>query len=221
MNLTIDDILKNSYVISIDPNRFCRFKEIFLRNGITNIPSLYKGFKLKPGTYYGCTLKQPSILCCLTHLSIIKLAQINNLPFVCIFEDDAFPIKNIISEMNNVLHDTPDDIDVMKLGWTVMRDKEYRTYSDKLLVNTNTFGAHAYVVFKKYYNSYVDQFEIDPGSDTLVLNNKNKKIYTTKENLFIQYNYQEDNQIHNLKSINFIKEHGINVNNYDFNILNK
>ena len=98
MNLTIDDILKNSYVISIDTNRFCRFKEIFLKNGITNIPSLYKGFKLKLGTYYGCTLKQPSILCCLTHLSIIKLAQINNLPFVCIFEDDAFPIKNIISE---------------------------------------------------------------------------------------------------------------------------
>ena len=53
----------------------------------------------------------------LSHASLVRLAQSLNLPFICIFEDDAYPSKNIINDLTSVLTDLPDDIDVLRLGW--------------------------------------------------------------------------------------------------------
>jgi GR25 family glycosyltransferase involved in LPS biosynthesis len=31
-----------------------------------------------------------------SHIEVVKLAKKNNLPYICIFEDDAYPQKDIV-----------------------------------------------------------------------------------------------------------------------------
>ena len=121
MTIDIKTLLTNSFVISIDNNRLNRFYRIFSHYNLnTPMPKHYYGFNVKSLICNNNIKKKwpdSAIKGSLSHASLVRLAQSLNLPFICIFEDDAYPSKNIINDLTSVLTDLPDDIDVLRLGW--------------------------------------------------------------------------------------------------------
>ena len=75
------------------------------------IPHRFYGFKnpdIKSGPYK----------CMMSHAALIKLAKSLNLPFICIFEDDAYPCNNIYDKLKLFLSDIPNDARLLILGWS-------------------------------------------------------------------------------------------------------
>ena len=85
------------------------------------------------------------------------------------------------------LTDIPDDIDVLKLGWTRTKNKRLEKITDRL-DRRITYGAHSYIVFNKYYDAYLHRFNKRPNADDYVINSWCYNIYTTNKCLFIQLN---------------------------------
>lgn len=51
-----------------------------------------------------------------SHLMIVSMAKTMQLPFVCIFEDDAVGCINCKNKLEQVLNNIPEDTDVLMLG---------------------------------------------------------------------------------------------------------
>lgn len=155
------------------------------------------------------------MLCCISHYSLISLAYSLQLPFICIFENDAIPCKNCIDILSNALHALPDDIDVLKLGWTAMRNQP-EALNDLFLANACTWGAHAYVIFNKYYQKALHIYSNDAGCDGLVLNNfKDSNILTTRKNLFIQFDVKQyKNTLHGNRKLEYLNKLNVKVDDY-------
>lgn len=45
MDITVDQLIENSFVISIDSKILCRFNSIFSNAGFTALPKPFSGFK--------------------------------------------------------------------------------------------------------------------------------------------------------------------------------
>ena len=88
MKIDINNLLENSFYITIDNRKAVVIDEFFKQNNMLPIPHRFYGFKnpdIKSGPYK----------CMMSHAALIKLAKSLNLPFICIFEDDAYPCNNI------------------------------------------------------------------------------------------------------------------------------
>ena len=113
-----------------------------------------------------------------------------DLPFICIFEDDAYPCKDLTNKLQTVLDNVPEDCDLLKLGILDCFNKNNGNIvvNEFLEKNECTYGSHAYVVFKRYYDKYFKNIFKDPVADCLAMNDKTSNIYNTIKPLFIQYN---------------------------------
>ena len=109
MKLTVDDILSHSFVITIDKERHSLFKRIFKAHG------LYKPY---PRKLQGVTIwyNSPQYNCSLSHKAAIEKAKKLDWPYVCIFEDDAYPVTGIKEELEKYLSEIPDDCAVLTFG---------------------------------------------------------------------------------------------------------
>lgn len=115
---------------------------------------------------------------------MIRHAQLMNYPYVLIFEDDALPCLNFNNKIQKYLQHIPDDIHILKLGYSRpcnINDKDY--FINNLYNTKKTFGAHAYIIFKNYYSEYFRIFSEHPFSDHQVFNSD--KSYSTKDIMFI------------------------------------
>ena len=56
--------------------------------------------------------------CAISHLEIVKLAKFNYLPFVVIFEDDAYPLIKLNTELKKYLSVIPADAGIVLFGWS-------------------------------------------------------------------------------------------------------
>ena len=91
MKLNLKDVLKHSFVITIDDKRFNDFKAIFKYHKLSPMPKRFQGTTLwyNSGKYN----------CYLAHRNAILKAKKLNWPYVCVFEDDAYPINGVVWEM--------------------------------------------------------------------------------------------------------------------------
>ena len=85
-------------------------------------------------------------------LSIIKLAKYLDWPYVCIFEDDAYPCRDCVKHLQQYLNDVPDDASFVVLGWSYLHGKA-KEFGDKKYVKLNgLWGTTAFIVFRDYYD---------------------------------------------------------------------
>lgn len=182
MDISIEELFENSFVLTIDDNRLSRFYNFLRAEGIDVLPKKFMGFTNgNLGGVENCTLG---------HISMIKMAKALDLPFIFIFEDDAYPIDNLKQKLDIYLKGIPDDAYVLKLGWWY--NYKLSNLNNKFnLSNDNTWGTHAYIIFKNAYDFYLNEYNKDLklAADWFFkkMSDANKKVAVSKELLFIQY----------------------------------
>ncbi len=109
--LSITDAFKNSYVISIDQKKLDDFYTIFRKsfNGVP-LPKLHQGSCDK-------RLTGPQN-CAKSHVDIVRQARYLGLPYVMIFEDDAYPCVDAYNTMQRYLNFIPTHARLVLLGWS-------------------------------------------------------------------------------------------------------
>ena len=101
MDILVDNLFSNAFVLSIDNSRIELIKKIFwyhqlkfpkVFNGYTNngLDFLFYGYQPDKQRLYANAYN-----CSLGHTAIIKMAKCLDLPYVLVLEDDAYPCKDI------------------------------------------------------------------------------------------------------------------------------
>lgn len=191
-HLTIQQMLENSFVISINDDQLDFFYKVFEKSGLNPMPKFFEGIKTKQIKDYTCEVPKKChsvINCMMSHLFLVRLAKYLDLPFICIFEDDAYPCKDILVELERQLKNIPNKIKLLTLG-----NIRFKAHKEKLYTSTGNYikvkynhGSHAYIVFKEGYDDYINVVNTENAIADLVFE-KMPQIYSTNENLFIQAN---------------------------------
>ena len=113
-DITAKELLQHSFVITIDNERFKWFKKVFKFHNLTPIPSKMEGV-----TYW---FNSAQYNCYLSHKKAILTAKKLKWPYVCIFEDDAYPCNNVVEEIDKHLKELPNDCKVLALGNIMLWD---------------------------------------------------------------------------------------------------
>jgi hypothetical protein len=179
MKLSIEDIFKYSYCLTVDDDSY------------QYLCGVFKYFKLPiPKKHRGIINNEKGPTCCyIGHLSLVMMARTLDLPYITIFEDDAYPCIDIINGLNFHLEDIPDDCGILSYGHSSR--KGWITDCGKYCIfNEKPTGAHAYTVFKSAYDDFIASLEKEEISDRAMkgINFKDSKIkpYWTYRCLFIQ-----------------------------------
>ncbi len=196
--INIDDFISNSYVLSIDQKRQDLIKMIFNYYDIP-IKGVYTGFRnnftqmFKNDKY--ANIYSGALNCSLGHLAIIKMAKCLDLPFVVIFEDDAYPCIDIKTKLIKYLSQIPDDADIVSLGVSRIKGQQQNVSVYFSKVDGEVNGSQSYIIFKKAYNRYIDYYNShqNVASDVIMNTFSCCNFYRTNENLFIQYNHSKSN----------------------------
>ena len=181
-DITAKDLLQHSFVINIDEERLKWFKKVFKFHGLEPLPRKFPGVTL----WYN----SPQYNCYLAHKNAILKAKKLKWPYVCIFEDDTYPCNGAMNEIDKYLKLLPEECQVLSLG-TIMAWGG-KNYDDNFCNSFQSYGAHAYVVFKDAYDKYVELLDKFPEGDGALYAPKNDifpkdAFFIPKKNLFIQY----------------------------------
>ena len=174
--------MKHSFVITIDETRLEWFKKVFKFHGLEPIPRKFQGVTL----WYN----SPQYNCYLAHRNAILKAKKLNWPYVCIFEDDAYPVNHVMGKLDLLLEELPDDCNVFVLGQIMLWD--IRGESGNFYSSFKSYGGHSYVVFKEAYDKFIGMLDKAPEGDGAFYSRMDDilpkdSFYIPKENLFIQY----------------------------------
>lgn len=178
----MDEFFKNSFAISIDKDRYNLLVKIFDNTfGIGNHPKLFTG----------CTNKELSgpQKCKLSHVTIVKKAKQMNLPFVVLFEDDAYPCIDAKRKLEGILYGIPANTNLLLLGWSNYNKGKSQNFSNNINLLTTIFsGSHSYILFKNGYDKFLNYQLSNPKStaDCYIYNNVGTS-FVLKTPLFIQY----------------------------------
>ena len=219
MKIEVADMLQNSFVISVNEQRRAQFCQAFNSYNLSPLPKLFNGFTIPNGIYKDSGIIKTSNVCnCLiSHVAIVKMAQSLNWPFVCIFEDDAWPCKNIADKLGKVLSHLPDQIDLLKFGHFGSL-KDVQQYDENFSI-IQTYGSHAYIVFKHYYDRYVDLSKKDLHIDRLAMNSsKGYLVLSTNEMLFAQNDFRLKDTIHDNSMYHHLLRNQGWLKDFDFNM---
>jgi len=97
----------------------------------------------------------------MSHAAVIKTAKALDLPFVCIFEDDAFPAIDVVSKLKTNLMNIPSYTKILLIGWL---DEFSRVRRENGFFGVgNAYGSHAYIVFKSGYDEYLAAYKKNPN----------------------------------------------------------
>lgn len=171
--------LNNFYCLSISDQRYNYTNSIFKKYGLPNLIK-YEGFT---------NLDKKERCCLFGHMSLVMIARYLKLPYIFIFEEDAYPRKDIKIKMEYYIQNRPSDCGILVFG----RNGEFGEISikgDYHIVKQRPFGAQAYLVYEKCYNDLIKSFEKEKIADIALKGNNfpQYKPYWTNENLFIQKN---------------------------------
>ena len=181
-------MLDNSFVITIDDKRYQNFCKRFEFVGLNNpLPKKFIGFQIQNGVYRESGfIKTKNICnCWFSHIAIVSMANALGWDFVCIFEDDTLPANDVASRLDEILSDVPDDADIIKFGHLGVFDDKPITEYDKIFDIRETRGSHAYVIFKRFYDKFIEITKRDILIDHTPMNDKTSNILTTKDLLFV------------------------------------
>ena len=205
MKIDINDLLKNSFVISIDNSRIELMNKIFLRH-LLKCPKVFNGFSNKSSQNLFAKYnvekriqKAGAYNCSLSHAAVIKMAKCLQLPFVCIFEDDAYPCNDIMQQFKIYLSNIPDDAQCIILGWSRKPNKtiNYNAFFDKVIGDIN--GSHSYIIMASGYDNYLQTYVKDqyiPADCILPIMTQHKYTYCSKKCMFIQINLKKSMNNH-------------------------
>jgi len=170
---------ENFYCLSIRQDRYSVLCKNFEKFGLP-IPKMFEGFR--------CDEKAEK--CCLFgHMSLIMMARALDFPHIFIFEDDAYPRKDVVERMSHYIDNRPANCGVLVLGRNGEAGPISR-HGDYHIVVHRPFGAHAYLVYKSAYDEILSSMEKAKIADIALKgeNFTNVKPYWTNEYLFIQKN---------------------------------
>ena len=225
MNLSIDKILQNSFVITINEDRFNAFSTEFKKHGFTTLPQKFIGFEVSDryllntfrpianlvnsplrGELEHNLSKMHSICNSASHFAIVQHALLQGLPFVAIFEDDAVPVPGCIEKLYEFCSNIPDDTDILRLGYLKsIRQMNCKGHARSNVVSNhfvieNYLGSHAYVVFSKHYMRFLETSKDHPKCDYERINpSPDKIVYALEESLFDQINIMDAPVMHSYK----------------------
>ena len=201
MKFSVKDILDNSFAVSVNPYRARCIREVFSYYGLPK-PMIYNGFR-------NCDLKQlfngdekhrqryaNAYNCSLSHTGVIKMAKCLDLPYVAIFEDDAYPCRDIYKKLEEYSSNIPDDAGLVVLGWSRLVGKRISNNDVYSEFSGKVYGSHAYIIFKSAYDKYLEYYHKHPKvASDMMFNIKPSpfKVYIANKCLFIQYNFQRSN----------------------------
>lgn len=124
MKINSTELLKNSYALTINQRRFDLLCKTFEKCRI-DPPSRIAGIRNRSICGGSC--------CSIGHRTIVQAAKIMDLPYVCIFEEDAYPRPDCRDYIDKALADVPDDAECVVLGWsriTKNARKQHGQYMD-------------------------------------------------------------------------------------------
>lgn len=176
----VDKFFEHAFYITVDRDREVRFLNRFFRKfGCT--PRRWEGFRLRISGRGNIAI---------THMSIVKMAKALDWPYVCIFEDDAYPRADARDMLRHCVMNFPDDASIVYLGWVRVqskRDRNIEAYGDCWTgIDAKVVGAHAWVIFRKAYDEFIDRVHtIDEHVDISMSNFGGQ--YRTRDPIFIQY----------------------------------
>lgn len=176
--ISIDDLFNNSLMISIDDERFNLVNTIFSDYSLPS-PKKIEGIKDK-----NCS---GPVNCLRSHRKAVMYAKEHNLPYVLIFEDDAYPCNLIIDKLKLICDNFPTNINILILGWSQLQQRNKQPLSSMYnKIQTLVSGSHAYIIFKSGYDEYLELTKkINVTADGIL--SKNKCSYIFSEPIFIQY----------------------------------
>ena len=217
MYLTTSQIMQNSLVVSIDNERFLAFQEAFQKEKL-QVPKKFVGYEIMNKSFISQfqsfrymlldkrrgvvkqDMKIKNAICNnVSHWSIVQIAKFTDMPFVTIFEDDAMPVEGCATRLDSLCSDIPDEIDVLRLGYCSQFKRPLGQgvidsaipHSDNLIVK-NLSGSHAYIVFKRYYDHFIEDNKFQPRCDFRKINpSRDKNVFALKESLFNQINLKD------------------------------
>lgn len=180
MRISADELMRHSFVITIDDKRWEQFNRLFAAHGLI-LPQKFQGT---------CDPRnKPQRNCYLSHRNAILKAKELNWPYVCVFEDDAYPIMGIKEYLDNSLANVPDLCSVLILGHSGCINE--RAYNAQFVNNVTCFGSHAYIVFRNAYDKYLRFLDNYKFADSWQFTNERilpkKHFFGTKKNIFIQF----------------------------------
>ena len=182
MKIKLNDLLKHSFVITIDDKKHEWFKEVFKFHGISPMPKRFQGTTLwyNSGKYN----------CYLSHRNAILTAKKRKWPYVMVFEDDAYPINGVVGEMEKCLEELPDECQVVSFGTIFLWD--VRGEYGNFWRSYRSYGSQCYSVFASAYDKYIEMLDDSKEGDSAfyirddgILNKDS--FFMPKRNLFIQY----------------------------------
>lgn len=211
MDMSENQLFEHSFVVSVDDKRLKIFNKRFSDAGL-KIATHWNGAYLDKEVYSHLEksrineirLTMQELCNGLSQYFIVVMARCMKWPFVTIFEDDAKPVENIHDELKFFLNDIPDNIDVLRLGWTSVRDycpDNIRGIANEKIHQKDICGSHAYIVFQKYYEDFILTSRLNPRADFKRINpDKTHFIYSTKKQLFVQENDSELEVMHKYRN---------------------
>lgn len=189
---------KNSFVISMNEKRLGMFKRIFDHYKIPT-PVLFPAASSRDGTK-GCLL---------SHWAIYKIAETLRLPYIIVYEDDAFPRKDIIEYFNNAMQCVPEDWNFLKI-----EDLFYHQYTNINNINdywmtakslSNGSGSAAYIIKDSAYPllaRLIEKSEFDSRRfpiDFMFMQSYFNNLggyYISRKPMFLQHNLHHAGGIH-------------------------
>lgn len=208
VSVRVSDLFNHSFVISTpqDEGRRNAFFNNLRDGGVTTDPALLLGVCPSVGRVPafgldGLDAGSAKVLGCgLSHLAVICAAKSLDWPHVLVFEDDArFTTSRGVQALENALSKVPVRSELIKLGFSSPQlgaePLRLRAFPNLVEFDT-TWGGHAYIVFKDWYNSAIDILtHSSVTADTEVMNfplvpdsvkPKASGLYHTAVNLFDQ-----------------------------------
>jgi len=206
MKISVDELVENSFVISVNEERLRFFLEQWRSAGLPGAPRHVRGLQLGLSHMYTDMMKcdiqtKTHISAMSTHMMIISMARAMGLPFACVFEDDAVGREDVRLSLPAALEAAPDDADVLILGncrlFGVRRD-----LGNGFVEPTRSFGMQSYVCARKNYDYFLDHIKSDFHTG---LTGYGRNVYLAKDILFCQYSrYPETNQRWNKANSGFL-----------------
>lgn len=207
----------NSYCITIDDNVYNKLTNRFKKVGLPIPKKIYGPTPDKLpheiiDEYQTKEFSLPTICCNCAHRQIIQLAKEMKYPYVTVFEDDAYPRKDVAEQLTNAFKVIPKDAGIILYGYNGIKGYkpenvvQINDYWYRLDPNVSggirTFGSHAYTIFENAYDMLLDNLydkKIFYQDMALRINdfNKNLNTYFLKEYIFIQHS---DNNRMNMTS---------------------
>lgn len=138
----------HSICMSINPKRYNYTCENFKAVGLKP-PSLFKGVRWIRGSNTGCVL---------AHMTILKMCLMWNLPYVTIYEDDAYPRPDIKEIWKDIVKYIPDNCGILKLGSSSYRGSHVVKNSHIWSMTSGTaYGSHAYMIRRELYGRLIQK----------------------------------------------------------------